>query len=157
MSLDRIPTSAGSLWLCALRDVAPDPDAVIASVGAEVVVCLNQRRELEQRAPAYLEWVESAGDRVVWFPVANFEAESAGSTLPVLEPIVDRLRAGGSVLVHCAYGQGRAGTMAVCILLVLGVPLGEALRAVAEHRLHAGPGSSSQWALVEDVARSVAR
>jgi protein-tyrosine phosphatase len=155
VSVDRIPTPVGALWLAALRDVAPDPEAAMRSVGADVVVCLNQRRELEQRSPGYLAWLERAGDRAVWFPVANFGAESAVSTLPVLEVVVDRLRAGGSALMHCAYGQGRAGTMAVCVLMMLGVPSDEAIRTVAEHRAHAGPGQGAQWALVDDVARAV--
>lgn len=159
MTVDRIPLPipTGSLWLCALRDIAPDPEAIVRSVDADLVVCLNQRRELESRTPGYLHWLESAGDRVLWFPVANFDAESAASTVPVLESVVDRLRADGTVVMHCAYGQGRAGTMAVCLLLLLGVTLDEALRTVAEHRAHAGPGQGAQWALVEDVARSVGR
>ena len=141
--------------MCALRDIAPDPEAIVRAVGADLVVCLNQRRELASSAPGYLAWLETGGDRVLWFPVANFEAESAVSTVPVLESVVERIRGGGSVLMHCAYGQGRAGTMAVCVLLMLGMPLDEALRTVAGHRAHAGPGQGAQWALVEDVARVV--
>ena len=54
-------------------------------------------------------------------------------------------------------GQGRAGTMAVCVLMMLGASLDDALRTVAAHRPFAGPGEGSQWALVDDVARTLGR
>ncbi len=75
--------------------------------------------------------------------------------MPFLQMVVERLEAGEGVVMHCAFGQGRAGTMAVCLLMMLGATPDEALRTVASHRLHAGPADSSQWALVDDVARAV--
>lgn len=158
MSFDQIPLprSDGRLWLCALRDVADAPDAALADTGAHTVVCLNQRGELERRGPHYLDWlVRNQPDRALWFPIRNFHAESADATVPLLQMVVDRLDRG--VLMHCAMGQGRAGTMAVCVLMMLGATRDGALRTVAEHRAFAGPAESSQWALVDDVARSQRR
>jgi protein-tyrosine phosphatase len=54
--------------------------------------------------------------------------------------------------MHCAAGQGRAGTMAACVLLALGQPTDEAVRTVASNRVFAGPGNAAQWALVDGVA-----
>lgn len=158
MSIDRIPLprTDGSLWLCALRDVAHDPDAVLSYTGASTIVCLNQREELEPRYPAYVEWLRRhQPGRALWFPIRNFRAESAAATTPFLQMIVDRLDAGEGVVVHCAMGQGRAGTMAVCLLMMLGATQDEALRIVAANRTFAGPGDSSQWALVDDVDREL--
>lgn len=160
MSFDRIPLprSDGSLWLCALRDVAGDPDSALAATGATTLVCLNQRGELERRAPGYLDWVLANRDgRSLWFPIRNFHAESADATMPFLDLMVERLERGDRVVMHCAFGQGRAGTMAVCVLVMLGAPLDEALRTVAAHRTFAGPGDGSQWRLVEEVARAADR
>lgn len=158
MSLDPIPLprTDGALWLCALRDVAHDPEAVLSYTGAATVVCLNERVELERRDPAYIDWLRSnQPGRALWFPIRNFRAESASATMPFLQMIIDRLEAGEGVVMHCAMGQGRAGTMAVCLLLMLGATQEQALQTVASHRVFAGPGESSQWALVDDVAREV--
>jgi protein-tyrosine phosphatase len=160
MGADRIPLprTSGALWLCSLRDIGHDPDAMLDRTGASTVVCLNEQSELERRAPTYVDWlVSNRPDRALWFPVRNFRAESAAATMPVLQMIVDRLESGEGVVMHCQMGQGRAGTMAACLLMMLGATQDEALRTVAAHRTFAGPGDSSQWALVEDVARTLAR
>lgn len=158
MSADRIPLprTDGALWLCSLRDVAHDPEAMLSYTGASTVVCLNEREELERREPAYIDWLRAhQPGRALWFPIRNFRAESASATLPFLRMIVDRFEAGEGVVMHCAMGQGRAGTMAVCVLMMLGASRDEALQTVASNRVFAGPGESSQWALVDDVAREL--
>ena len=94
----------------------------------------------------------SAG-RALWFPIRNFRAESAEATLPLLDLVVERFRRGEGVVMHCALGQGRAGTMGVCLLMRLGATADEALRTVATNRVCAGPGDGAQWALVDDIAR----
>lgn len=122
------------------------------------MVCFNERAELERRAPEYLDWVEANRDgRSLWFPIRNFHAESADATTPLLQMVIERLERGEGVIMHCAMGQGRAGTMAVCLLMLLGATRDDALVTVAEHRVFAGPGEWSQWALVDDLARSLGR
>lgn len=159
MSVDRIPLppgTGGALWLTSLGEVGPDPDAVLTSVGAGVIVCLNPHDEIERRVPAYVEWLRAhQPERALWFPVRDVAAESADATMPFVEMVVDRLPTG--VVMHCAYGQGRAGTMAICVLAALGADVDSAVATVAAHRAGAGPASRSQWALVEDIAAHVAR
>jgi protein-tyrosine phosphatase len=160
VSIDAVPLprTDGSLWLCGLRDIADEPDAVLAYTGASTVVCLNERAELERRFPAYADWLRAnQPGRALWFPIRNFHAESADATMPFLQMIVDRFERGEGVVMHCAMGQGRAGTMAVCLLLMLGAAPDDALQTVARHRLYAGPGEGSQWALVDDVVRTLAQ
>lgn len=159
MSVDRIPLprTDGALWLCALRDIAHDPDAMLSFTGASTVVCLNEREELERREPNYVDWLRNnQPGRALWFPIRNFRAESAAATMPFLQMIVDRLEAGRGVVMHCAMGRGRAGTMAVCLLMMLGASQEDALHTVASNRAFAGPGESSQWDLVDDVRRELA-
>lgn len=158
MSIDRIPLprTEGALWLCGLRDLAAGPESVLSYADASTIVCLNERDELERRLPDYADWLrEHQPGRALWFPIRNFRAESAAATLPVLRMIADRLEAGQGVVMHCQMGQGRAGTMAVCLLMLLGASKDDALRTVASHRVFAGPGDGSQWDLVEDVAREL--
>ena len=158
MTVDRIPLPAdrrGSLWLTSLADVSADPDAVLADLGAGTIVCLNPESELVRRAPDYIVWLRSnQPHRALWFPIRDVAAESADATMPFVEMVVERLPAG--VVMHCALGQGRAGTMAVVVLLALGVAREEAVATVAAHRADAGPAGPSQWALVDDVAARVA-
>ena len=159
MSIDRIPlpSTDGALWLCGRDDIARDPEAAMAYAdGATTVACLLPIQEIEGRYPTYVEWLRAnKAGRVLWFPIRNSRSESADATMPFLRMIVDRLEAGEGVVMHCAFGQGRAGTLAVCLLMMLGASPDEALSTVAANRIAAGPVSSSQWALVEDVARAL--
>jgi len=159
MSIDRIPLprTDGTLWLCGLRDIGDDPDAVLDFVGASTVVCLNPEGELLHRVPSYPDWLRANQPwRALWFPIRNMHAESAAATMPLLQLVIDRLERGEGVVMHCQMGQGRAGTMAVCLLMMLGATMDDALHAVAGHRVFAGPADGAQWALVEDVARATA-
>ncbi|PIE34730.1 MAG: hypothetical protein CSA55_00300 [Ilumatobacter coccineus] len=152
MTIDHIPTPSGKLYLTAVRDVAHDPVAALASVGATTMVCLAERGELESRHPAYLEWIRAQGtDRAIWFPIQNYGARDADYVAPVVSRIVDRLA--GGVIMHCYYGQGRAGTMAAAVLMAMGLDQAEAVRTVAAHRFGAGPASGRQWDLLEALAR----
>lgn len=160
MSIDRIPLprTDGSLWLCGRRDIADDPVAGLAYAdGASTIVCLNEAHELSTRYPAYVDWLRAnRSGAALWFPIRNFTAESADATIPMLDMIVERLEVGEGVVMHCALGQGRAGTMAVCLLMLLGASQDDALRTVAANRAFAGPADASQWAVVDDIARVTA-
>jgi protein-tyrosine phosphatase len=159
VSVDRIPLPSvdGSLWLCAKTDVGPDPELALERAGgASTVVCLIPERELDRQFAGYVGWLRRhQPDRALWFPIRNFGAESAHATMPFLQMVVDRIEQGEGVLMHCAFGQGRAGTMAVCLLMMLGATRDDALETVARHRVHAGPQDASQWSLVDDVAREL--
>ena len=66
-----------------------------------------------------------------------------------------RLAAGGHVLVHCGAGIGRAGTLAVCVLMEHGVGRDDALALVARHRPMAGPEVGAQRELVDELAAAL--
>ena len=158
MSIDRIPlpSTDGALWLCGRADIATDPDATLAwADGATTAVCLNPIDELEVRFANYVEWLkQNRGGKALWFPIGNFGAPSLESALPFLRLITARLERGEGVVMHCAAGQGRAGTIAVCVLILLGASKDEALRTVASQRAFAGPGEFSQHALVNGVTNA---
>jgi protein-tyrosine phosphatase len=72
--------------------------------------------------------------------------------LSLLAVLRDRCESGGTVLVHCAAGIGRAGTLATCLLITMGMTTDDALARVAGHRPMAGPEVGAQRLLVDAVA-----
>lgn len=154
MSIDRIPlpSSDGALWLCGRADIASDPESTLRTTNASTVVCLNQADELEVRFPTYVEWLEcNLGQAALWFPITDFGAPQVKVTMPLLREVSARLVRGDGVVMHCAMGQGRAGTMAVCVLMVLGASKHDALATVAANRASGGPWNAAQRDLVDAV------
>ena len=141
----------GELRLCGKRAIAGGRFAH-PSMPWTTVVCLCRRHELANRYPTYIDWLDDPDSSSVWWPIDDLGAAPIDATLPFIDGLVGRLRAGERLLVHCAAGVGRAGTTAVCILVRLGVPLDDALRTVRESRTMAGPEAGAQLALVRAVA-----
>jgi len=153
--IDRVPLpgTTGALWLCGKHVLGPDPSAALARVGATTVVCLNERHELFDRYPDYVAWLEeNRGGRAVWFPIHDLHAPALDVIRPLLDDLHERLRAGEGLLLHCGAGIGRAGTVATCLLMLMGVPRDEALRTVAAHRPTAGPEGGAQRDLIDELA-----
>lgn len=70
------------------------------------------------------------------------------ATEPFIAELVRRLDDGEHLLMHCAAGIGRTGTMAVCLLMELGMAQPTAQALVATHRPMAGPEVGAQIDLV---------
>ena len=157
--LDRVPVagSPGELWLCGKHAVGADPEAALRRIGGTgTIVCLNQRVELEDRYPEYVAWLQHhVGGRALWFPIPDLHAPPLAALRPLLSSIGERLAVGGHVLVHCGAGIGRAGTVAVCLLMEHGVARDDALALVARHRPMAGPEVGAQRELVDELAASM--
>ena len=154
--IDEIPLPAGvdgRLWLCGKHVIGPDPDGVVARVDATSVVCLTQRHELSDRFPDYVAWLDrEVGSRAVWHPIHDLSVPAHGAFADLVADVATRLRAGERVIVHCAAGIGRAGTLAVGVMIHLGMERSDALQHVAAHRPMAGPEVGAQAALIEAFA-----
>jgi len=151
--VDRVPVPGvdGELWLCGKHFVGPDVEAAAARVGADVVLCLNERHELDDRYPAYVEWLRT-DDRAWWSPVPDLHAPDLEAAVALVDQLVAHLRAGRTVLAHCGAGIGRAGTVAAAVLVRLGATVDEAVAVVAASRPTAGPEAGAQEALLHDLA-----
>ena len=155
--LDRVPLPgdvAGALWLCGKHAIGPDHRGVIDAVGGEAtVVCLVEPHEIDARYPAYLAWLRAEhGRAAIWWPIHDLHAPPADRMRAFVGDLIDRLRRGDTLVVHCAAGMGRAGTTAASILVVLGVEVDDALRVVATARPGAGPEVGAQRDLVDELA-----
>ena len=152
--VDEIPQRrAGRLWLAGKHAVGPDPEALLERIGATAIICLNERHEIDDRYPGYVEWLTSqAPERAHWVPIHDLHAPTLDVARALVAEIDDRLAAGQGVVVHCGAGIGRAGTIATSVLLHQGIPLDEALATVAAHRPMAGPEAGAQRELLETLA-----
>jgi protein-tyrosine phosphatase len=148
-----LPDVPGRLWLCGKHAIGPDPEALLGRVGASAVVCLTEVDELAERYPEYVAWLRAAhADRAVWFPIPDLHAPPADAAIALVVDVADRLRRGDQVVIHCAAGFGRSGTLAACVLIALGLDAAAALQLVAASRPMAGPEVGAQRDLVEAFA-----
>ncbi len=144
-----LPASSGGLWLCGKHFIGPDPERAMRAVRATTAVCLNQQRELDDRYPHYVEWLRmQSAERVVWHPIPDLGAPSVPVAAQLVDDLCRRLERGETLLVHCGAGIGRAGTIAVGLLMRMGVPHDAALVTVAVSRPMAGPEAGAQRELL---------
>ncbi len=143
----------GRMWLCGKHAIGPDVEALLARLGATRVVCLTERHELLDRYPEYVAWLDrERGERARWHPVHDLSAPTLAEFADVVALVMGDLAAGERIVVHCAAGIGRAGTLAVGLLLACGSSLDDAIAHVAGHRPMAGPEVGAQQSLVEAFA-----
>jgi protein-tyrosine phosphatase len=115
----------------------------------KAIVNLAQTGETRRKSPAYAEALRRGQ---VPCPLISFPVKDCG-TPRNLEAywelsfdLAQRLRAGENILIHCAAGVGRTGSLATCILIALG----ETPAAAAEAVWDAGsqPETDGQMELV---------
>lgn len=147
----------GRLWLCGKQVVGPDVEAVLHRTGAHTVVCLVQPHEISSRYPGYVQWLTvNQPQRALWHPVGDLGAPDVDDARRWIDELHLRVNRGEGLVMHCAAGRGRAGTMAVGLLLTLGLSLPDALTHVRAHRPGAGPEAGSQSTLVRRLAELLA-
>ncbi|WP_420452202.1 protein-tyrosine phosphatase family protein [Ilumatobacter sp.] len=146
----------GRVFLCGKHVVGPDPEGVRQRLGGDVVVvCFNQRADIA-RYDGYADWLATSPD-ARWYEIPDLHAPRIDEAIGILDGIVGLLRDGRTVVMHCSAGIGRAGTMAVAVLMALGVPTEEALATVASQRPGAGPEVGAQRDLLDALDSHLAR
>ena len=140
----------GQLWLSGKHAIAGRHGWVSGTTPSpwSTIVCLTERHELAGRYPGYVEWLDRAGDQAVWWPIPDLHAPALEAALSFVDDLIERLRRGDSLLLQCGAGLGRAGTIAVCVLIRLGLTVEAAERIVAANRPMAGPEVGAQGDLV---------
>lgn len=158
--IDNIPlhdlpyyAGAGELWLAGKHAVGADPVAAMQRVGITTIVCLTERHELSERYPDYVSWLDQKDNKAaIWHPIPDLHAPSIGDAQRLCADLMQRLAKGERLLIHCAAGFGRTGTLAACLLITLGATEADALALIAHRRPMAGPEVGAQRNLVRTFA-----
>ena len=146
-----IARTAGRLWVCGKHRIAPNPEATLLATGATHVVCLVKEHELVGHFDDYVVWLRGSG-RATWAPTSDFGFDPLDKVLPLFEETFARMTAGGSVIVHCGAGLGRAGTFASAMCVMAGMGVDDAVAHVRRHRPGAGPEVGEQREILELLA-----
>ena len=140
-----LPSGDGRLWLSGKHFVGPDPASAMRAIGATTIVCLTESRELADRYPQYVEWLsDNAGEVALTFPIPDLGAPDLDQAIALIDLLLHRLETGHGLLIHCAGGIGRSGTIAVALLMAMGAKRTDAIATVAAHRPMAGPEAGEQ-------------
>jgi len=147
---------AGTLVLCGLDAIGPDPAGLLTVVRGDVVVCLQTDDELLRRYPDYPVWLESpAPHEALRLPTLDHLVADDGAVVDLVTDIHRRLGGGQRVVVHCGAGWGRAGVIATLVMSSAGAEVETALRDLRAARPAAGPQSADQDAQIERLARQL--
>lgn len=150
--LDRVDLSdaLGAIWLCGKHLAGPDPEGTLVRANhAAAIACFCQPHELDERYPGYVEWLEAnAATRAHWFAIPDLTSPTLDDATVIASTLAARLQDGDDLVLHCAAGKGRAPTMAICTMVMLGIAATDALERVASARPGAGPEVGSQAELV---------
>ncbi len=129
-----------------------DACTMIADKKISRVVCLAPQDEIRKKSPEYHAALSRG---VPWsqvsYSISNYGVpDDRAGFMTLAKSIAEWLGAGESVLIHCGAGIGRTGTLAVAVLLALGLPLSRAQDIVtaADSR----PETNDQWELLKRLA-----
>jgi atypical dual specificity phosphatase len=103
----------------------------IKSRGIDAVISLTEY-------PLPREWIEQLGMEYAYFPIEDHSAPDPETLKEIVDKILAMVSGGRRVLVHCAAGLGRTGTVLAAYLVASkGLSAEEAISAVRRLR----PGS----------------
>ena len=114
----------------------------VAAAGFESIVCLTDDTPPYDPSPLRVLLALKFKDLVGGAQPDDPQREAA-MLRDVVQAVVDELRSGRGVLVHCAGGTGRTGTVIACALAALGMPEDEVLKYMAS--VNGARGRSPGW------------
>ncbi|HEY2249899.1 MAG TPA: hypothetical protein VGH74_02520 [Planctomycetaceae bacterium] len=118
--------------------------------GIECVVSLLEPGEIDDLGlQDEREHCEKVGLHFLQFPIPDRGIPNSFEDLALLvESLVNKLREGRGVAIHCRIGVGRSALVAACILVALGRPIESAWQSIGEARGFSVPDTPDQRAWV---------
>lgn len=128
----------------------PDPPAAavaaLAAEGITTVACLLEPPEGHDLEAAYAR----APLQVLRFPIPDFGVPADTAAFRAfLRDLLDRLRTGESVYMHCYGGRGRTGTALACLFILVGESPATAVKTVRARYRPEAVETSAQRRFVE--------
>jgi Tyrosine phosphatase family len=114
------------------------------------IVCLTPWHEVLGGAPAYARAIQDQSLPCAWqaLPMADFGlSDDAQAFADAVRELAQATTRGEHLLLHCAHGIGRTGTVAACVLKCLGLSAEDALHTV--QRAGSNPQSALQSGWVD--------
>lgn len=150
----QVPSPAqGAVWLASMPGRL-EPWAQFLTEAREKqlhqVLCLNPLYEIERLSPAYRAAIGASDLPFRWthLPMQDFGlAEQVERFRDAIDDLATSVGQGHAVLLHCAAGIGRTGTVAACLLKRLGLPTAAALQRVRD--AGSNPESALQRGLID--------
>lgn len=152
----RIPTSGpGALLIGPRPDAAALVDSVAAwkAAGVDSVLSLLDGEELRDLGLA-TEAAECRRQGLTYLnqPTVDFSVPTEQALNRIAQTVMDRMRDGGTVLVHCRAGIGRSGMTACAVLIRQGNAAEAAIATVSDARGRSVPDTAEQAALLHRFA-----
>ena len=96
----------------------------VESNKVDLIICLTSIREIEKYSPLYADAIknEQLLCTKLDYPIQDFGVpDDKYGFSEFVNSVAKRIREGSTVLIHCAGGIGRTGTVAICVLQQLGL------------------------------------
>jgi protein-tyrosine phosphatase len=145
-----MPRPRGGDWL-------EDEIRSLKSSGVDAVVSLLERAEDEELDITEEQALcESNGISFLSFPIPDRNVPPSGrEALDFAGSVLNLLRSGRSVVIHCRQGVGRSALVAACVMMVGGVPVDEAFEKIEAARGCPVPDTPEQRRWVAHLAKSL--
>ena len=147
-------TTIGSGSLFAMR--MPDANDLTNNLrnlhnsGIDKVLCLIEPDEADQLGlSAEEELTKDSGMAFERYAIADFGVPDYPGFNPLIVSILNDIRQGKNVLVHCRGGIGRTGLVCCCVLIANGMDATSSIQTVSKKRGTRVPETDAQLAMIQ--------
>ncbi|MGL5083367.1 MAG: cyclin-dependent kinase inhibitor 3 family protein [Microcoleaceae cyanobacterium] len=118
------------------RDLFQDLDRLQSYYKVNWLVSLIESLELTAvKIPDLFSEAHVRGMQTLWLPIPDMRVpQSMPEVVQLVQDILELLKQGNTVVIHCMGGLGRTGVITACCLIAFGYPPEEAIALVRQTR-----------------------